>query len=260
MALVELGREGPVASLKLNRPEARNALSMDLCDAMVMTLADVARDPEARVLVISGEGSVFCSGADFAAVSGADGLQFLPRFERMLETVARHRLPTIAAIHGAALGGGLQLATVCDFRITSSDATIGIPSAKLGILVNFENIQRLVLSAGLASAKEVLMTGRTYTGTEAAAAGLVDRAVAPEDLAAGVTELASEISARAPLSVQGTKRAIQVVVDHLSADRSSSPDEVAEIDRLVEAAYNSRDLQEGLKAMKTKTEPDFLGI
>ncbi|HWC15076.1 MAG TPA: enoyl-CoA hydratase/isomerase family protein [Actinomycetota bacterium] len=260
MALVELSREGSVATLELNRPEARNALSVDVCDAVVMALADVARDPQARVLVISGEGSSFCAGADLAAVSGAEGLHFLPRFERMLEGIARHRLPTIAAIHGAALGGGLQLATVCDFRVATSDATIGIPSAKLGILVNFENIQRLVLLAGVAVAKQVLMTGRSYTGEEAASAGLVDRAVPADDLAAAVGDLSGDIAARAPLSVQGTKRAIQVVVDHLSIDRSRAPDELAEVDRLVEAAYKSRDLQAGIRALREKTPPEFQGI
>lgn len=260
MSLVELSSDGHVASLKLNRPEARNALSVDLCDAVVMALADVARDPESRVLVISGEGKVFCSGADFAAVSGAEGLHFLPRFERMLEAIARHRLPTIAAIHGAALGGGLQLATVCDFRVIASDASVGIPSAKLGILVNFENVQRLVLLTGIATAKDVLMTGRTFSAEEAKAAGLVDRVVESADLAASVAQLAVEISARAPLSVQGAKRAIQLVIDNLSIDRAQPSDDLVEVERLVEAAYNSRDLQEGIRAMKQKDEPEFRGI
>jgi enoyl-CoA hydratase/carnithine racemase len=260
MGLVEQERSGMVATLWLNRPEARNALSLDMCDAMVMTLEAIARDPEARVLVIRGRGPVFCSGADFAAVSGEGALEFLPGFERMLEAVARHRLPTVAAIHGAALGGGLQLATVCDFRVVASSATLGIPSSKLGILVNFENIQRLVLIAGIAVAKEVLMTGRTYTGDEAIDAGLATTSVAPEGLDDAVSDLALEIAGRAPLSVQGTKRAIQAVVDNLSGARQTKPDVIAEIDRLMANAYNSRDLQEGLQAMTEKRTPEFDGI
>lgn len=260
MGLVEQERSGTVATVWLNRPEARNALSVDACDAIVMALEDVARDPEVRVLVIRGRGPVFCSGADFAAVSGAGGLEFLPAFERMLEALARHRLPSIAVIHGAALGGGLQLATVCDFRVAASDAKLSVPSSKLGILVNFENVQRLVLLAGIAVAKEVLMTGRTYSGDEALSAGLLTRCAPPEELDATVTDLALEIGGGAPLSVQGTKRSIQAVVDHLSGVRQAKPDAIAEIDRLVASAYNSRDLQEGIQAMNEKRTPEFGGI
>ena len=260
MSLVEVERSGAAVTLWLNRPESRNALSVDLCDSIVATLGELDRDDRARVVVIRGRGDVFCSGADFAAVSGAGGLDFLPSFERMLETLAHHRLPTIAAINGAALGGGMQLATVCDFRIAETSAKLGIPSSKLGILVNLENIQRLVLLAGVAVAKEVLMTGRTYSGAEAAGAGLINRCVDPEALSDEVDGLAVQISERAPLSVQGTKRSIQAVIDHLSRVREVLPDEVAELDRLVSNAYNSRDLQEGVKAMKERRPPEFEGI
>ena len=260
MALVETSYDEDVATLWLNRPDARNALSIDVCDAITFALDEVDRDGRARVLLVKGRGKVFCAGADFAAVSGAEGVGFLPVFERMLEALARHRLPTVACIQGAALGGGLQLATVCDFRLSAQDARIGIPSSRLGILVNFENVQRLVLIAGISVAKEVLMTGRTYSGEEAAAAGLVTRAVPADALEAATNELVTSIALGAPLSVQGSKRAIQVVADHLSGARESRPDGVTEIDRLVERAYNSRDLQEGLSAMSEKRPPDFQGI
>lgn len=260
MALVDVAREDSIATLWLNRPEARNALSVDLCDSIVHALEEVGRDPLARVLVIRGRGSVFCSGADFAAVSGAGGIEFLPVFERMLEALARHRLPTIGAIQGAALGGGLQLATVCDFRIATADAKLGIPSSRLGILVNLENIQRLALLTGIAVAREVLMTGRTYAGDETVAAGLVNRCVSADALDGAVADLAGEIAARAPLSVQGTKRALLAVSDHLSGARSTQPGLTAEIDKLVANAYNSRDLQEGIAAMTEKRDPDFQGI
>lgn len=260
MALVEVERTESIATLWLNRPEARNALSVDMCDSIVVALNGLDRDDRARVLVVRGRGEVFCAGADFAAVSGPGGLEFLPSFERMLETLARHRLPTIAAIDGAALGGGMQLATVCDIRIAAESSQLGIPSSKLGILVNLENIQRLVLLAGIATAKEVLMTGRTYSGREAAEVGLVNRSVDAGELSGAVDALATEISQRAPLSVQGTKRAIQAVVDQLGRVREVKADEAAEIDRLVSNAYNSRDLQEGILAMREKRTPDFEGI
>jgi enoyl-CoA hydratase/carnithine racemase len=259
VALAEISLEGHVGTLTLNRPEARNALSAQMCEDIAVALHGIEAETEARVLVVRGEGPAFCAGADLAAVSGQGGLDFLPAFEGMLEAVARCRLPTVASIHGAALGGGLQLATVCDFRIATDSAKIGIPSSKLGIVVNFENVQRLVLLAGVAVAKEVLMTGRTYSGAEAVLAGLVNRSVPNDELDEATSSFATELAERAPLSVQGVKRSIQLIADHLSSARSASPELVVEIDRLVEQAYRSEDLQEGVKSMSEKRPPNFHG-
>lgn len=250
--------EGRVAILTLNRPEARNALSVEMCDSIVGGLDQVDRS-DARVLIVRGTGKVFCSGADLAAVSGSGALEFLPAFERMLDAVARHRLPTIASIQGAALGGGYQLASVCDFRLAASDAKVGIPSSKLGILVNFENIERLVLLAGPAVAKEVLMTGRTYSGKEAEAVGLVNHRIPPEHLEEATNNLARELAQRAPLSVQGSKVSIQAVIDHLGSTRADKQQVVEQLDRLVAAVYESEDLQEGLTALREKRPPQFKG-
>lgn len=258
MILLSRSDDGHVATLTLDRPDARNALSVEMCNAIVDGITEVDRS-DARVLVIKGSGKVFCSGADLAAVSGSGALQFLPAFEQMLHALARHRLPTIASIHGAALGGGLQLASVCDFRVAETGSKIGIPSSKLGILVNFENIERLVLLAGPALAKEILMTGRTYSGEEAERAGIVNRCVAPESLNAATQHLAEELANRAPLSVQGTKVSIQAVLDHLGSTRADKKQVVAELDRLVAAVYASEDLQEGLRALSEKRRPDFKG-
>ena len=257
MSLVQLTQDGGVARLVLDRPDARNALSVQLCDDIVQGLASVPDD--ARVVLLRGAGKVFCSGADFAAVSGPGAVDFLPAFERMLETLARFRLPTIAGIHGAALGGGLQLATVCDFRIAAEGAKLGIPSSKLGIVINYENVQRVVVLVGPAVAKEVLMTGRVYSGTGAAAAGLVTRSVSDEKLDEVVEELARAVAANAPLAVQGVKRAIQLVTDTLADARSTNAAKVDEIDALVAGAYASDDLQEGLRAMSEKRPPNVQG-
>jgi len=262
VTLVEIepvGSAAHVTELRLNRPEARNALSIEMCDAITEALAAID-DGDARAVIVTGAGKTFCAGADFSAVSGPGALDFLPAFERMLEAVARHRLPTIAAIHGAALGGGLQLATVCDFRVATTDATFGIPSSRLGIVINFENVRRLVHLIGVPTAKEVLLTARTYRGPHAERAGLVTQLVEagdagpPAQVARGAAvELARGIAQLAPLAVQGAKRSIQAVVDHMSAE----PDD--DVRALVAQAYSSRDLQEGLAAMAGKRDPDFEG-
>lgn len=258
MIAVGSSDDGQVATLTLDRPEARNALSIQMCESIVAGLERVDRS-DARVLVVRGAGRVFCAGADLAALAGPEALEFLSAFERMLERVARHRLPTIASIHGAALGGGFQLATVCDFRLAASDAKIGIPSAKLGILVNFENIERLVLLAGASVAKEMLMTGRTYSGKHAVAAGLVNHHIPSDHLDDATHELARELAGRAPLSVQGTKVSIQAVLDRLRSTSGAKENVVEELERLLAAAYASADLQEGLNALQEKRPPRFEG-
>ncbi|MDQ3645947.1 MAG: enoyl-CoA hydratase-related protein [Actinomycetota bacterium] len=259
MALVDISRDGAVVTVTLTRPEARNALSVEMCEDITVALHGVDADPDARVVQLRGSGSVFCAGADLQAVSGPEAQGFLPAFEAMLETLARFRLPTIAVIQGAALGGGLQLASVCDFRIATRSAKLGIPSSRLGILVNFENVQRLVLLVGTARAKEILMTGATYTAPEAVGLGLLTSEVPDDQLDATAEALSASLATGAPLSVQGSKRAIQAVVDHLSGTRAASPEVVAEIDRLVGEAYASEDLAEGVRALQEKRTPEFRG-
>ncbi len=255
--LVTLSHDGPVSRLRLDRPDARNALSIDLCNEIVASLTIIDERLETRVVVLEGAGKVFCSGADFAAVSGPSALDFLPVFEGMLETVARFRLPVIARIHGAALGGGLQLASVCDFRIATEDSQIGIPSSRLGIVINYENVQRLVLLCGSATAKLVLMTGKTFSGAEAKDAGLVTDVTPVGELDGVVDELAMRIAALAPLSVQGAKRAINAVTDQFLGE--DEPDAVQKMQDLVAQAYRSKDLGEGLTALAEKREPRFEG-
>jgi enoyl-CoA hydratase/carnithine racemase len=255
--LVEVALDGDVATLTLNRPEARNALSAELCDALAREVK--ALPGEVRAVVLAGEGKVFCSGADLAAVSGPAATAFLPSFERMLETVARCRPVTVAAIHGAALGGGFQLATVCDFRVIAEDAALGIPSASLGIVVNLENVQRLVLLVGIARAKEILLAGARFSGAESDRYGFATEIVPASETQARARALAERVAALAPLSVQSTKRAVQAVSDALADVRAARPEEAAVLDELVARAYASADLQEGLRAVAERRPPRFEG-
>lgn len=253
---VVLAAQGSIVTLTLDRPEARNALSIEMCRDIVSALGDIDALPEVRVVLVRGTGDVFCSGADFAAISGPSGIDFLPAFEEMLETVARHRLPTVAVIQGAALGGGLQLATVCDFRLVATDARLGIPAARFGILVNLENVRRLAFLAGIARAKEILMAARTYVGEEAVSAGLATSAVEPTALDEAAAEFAGEIASLAPLSLQGAKRSLQLIADSM-AGRMPRPEEVEAIEALVAEVYASEDLAEGLSALSEKRPPRF---
>jgi enoyl-CoA hydratase/carnithine racemase len=256
VTLVRAVTGGPVAEMVLARPEARNALSAEMCREIVAALADVDRSG-ARAVLVRGEGRVFCSGADFAAVSGPGGLDFLPAFEGMLEAVASFRLPTVACIQGGAFGGGFQLATVCDFRVAAADAKLGIPAARIGIVVNYENVERLVRLAGVPRAKEILMAARTFSGTEAEAAGIVTRAVSTGELDEAARSFVTELAGLSPFSVQGAKTAIGLAERALSDARSTHSGEAAEVDEVVKRAYLSADLQEGLAAMAERRPPRF---
>lgn len=258
-SLVRLDRSDRLATLTLDRPDHRNALSVEMCGAITNAFAEVDSASEIRAAVLRGAGEVFCSGADLSAVSGPRGAEFIRPFEEMLDRVARCRVPVIAAIQGAALGGGLQLASACDFRIATETATMGIPSSRLGVVVNFENVRRLVLLVGFAVAKEILMAGRTYSGTAALDAGLVNECVPAEELDDSTERWARDVVALAPLSVQGAKRSLAVLADHIGNVKRAAPHEVAALDALVRDAYESTDLREGLAALRERRRADFSG-
>lgn len=255
MSRIRLDIEGSVATLVLNRPEARNALDAEMCDEIAAAIHRIDESEGARAAIVRGEGSVFCAGADFGSVSSA-GPEFVVAFERMLETVSDCRVPTVAAIDGAALGGGFQLASACDFRLSDPRAKIGIPAARLGVLVNLENIERLVRLVGTSVARRVLLTAETFAPAESQALGLVD--VVVEDVLSEAKTLADRLASLAPLSVQGTKRLLRAI-EKSSNLRSRDPGAADEHDRLVVDAYGSSDLQEGINALSSKRDPRFEG-
>lgn len=248
--------EGATGFLTLDRPGARNALSIEMCDAITDGISRLCRREDVRAVVVHGTGRAFCSGADVAALRGDDAPRFLEAFERMLDSVWRARLPTVAAIQGAALGGGFQLATVCDFRLAELDAKLGIPAARLGIVVNFENIERLVGLAGPVTARQMLLAGRVFSGEEASSRGLADAVEAPALAAA--TSLASALCGFAPLSVQGAKAALITIADAGGA-RARDPAGAAAHDARVIEAYASDDLAEGLSALSEKRAAEWRG-
>lgn len=249
--------------LTLNRPEARNAVSTPMMEELLPALGDAAADPEARVVHLGGEGPDFCAGADFAELEAArDGpgaLEYGRALEEVLAAVGDHPLPVVAVVHGAALGAGCQIAVACDLAVAATDATLGIPSSRLGILVNFENVQRLVLAVGSKRAAEMLFTGRSLSGEEAAAWGLVNQAVDPARLRERAEELAEDLASAAPLSVRGSKRGIRAVLANLGIDRATEGFRVADFDMMAGEAFASEDLREGIRAFRERRRPEFRG-
>jgi enoyl-CoA hydratase/carnithine racemase len=221
-------------------------------------LRGISTDDACRVVLLAGEGDHFCAGADFAEIEGGPA-EFERHFAAVLSEITRLPVPVVAAIQGAALGAGCQIAAACDLAVAATDARIGIPSSRLGIVIGFENIERLVLSVGPKRASEMLYTGRPVSGETAAMWGLVNQAVPRDRLTARVQELAEAIASSAPLSVRGSKRGIAAVLAHLSVDRASEGERIAEVDAAAAQAFASEDLREGIAAFRERRDPRFRG-
>ena len=255
--LTILSRPGSVWRVTLNRTDSRNAVTRGTLEELGVALQESAASPECRVVLLTGEGSHFCAGADVGDLSEPSSAAAFERaFAEVLTAIADHPVPVVARIQGAALGAGCQIAVACDLAVAATDAKIGIPSAKLGIVIGFENIQRLVLAVGPKRASHILLTGRPVDGATAAAWGLVNEAVEPGSLDDRVRELTEEIAAAAPLSVRGTKQALGVVRRRLAA---ASTEDLAEVEAAVAAAFASEDLREGLASFRERRSPRFEG-
>jgi enoyl-CoA hydratase/carnithine racemase len=260
-ALVRVERSGPVAHVFLARPDQRNAVSTALLAELVQSLGDLAADPSLRATVLRGDGPDFCAGADLSEVTAAapPEFDFARSFEVALRAIVDHPVPVIARVHGAALGAGCQIAVACDLAVAAENARLGIPSSRLGILVNFENVERLVMSVGRKRAGEILFAGREVSGAEAAAWGMVNLAVPSEHLDDRTEGLAQAVAEAAPLSVRGSKRAVAVVMERLSLDRTTEGHRVADVDMMAAEALGSEDLREGIQAFRERRRPRFRG-
>lgn len=241
----------------IDRPERRNALSAELCDELRARLEQVG---DLRAVVITGAGVAFCAGADIARraqdTGGLDhggGDSFRPAFELVLDAIVDCPVPVIAAVNGAALGAGMQLAVACDLRVVAPGATLGIPAAKLGVLLSAANIRRLADLMGQGPARDLLLTGRSMSVDDAAQHGFVQQV--REDALATALDLAAGIAKLAPLSVRGHKRALNLVADATALDAAV----IAEIQALEAGAFASDDLREGLAAFGEKRPPRFAG-
>jgi enoyl-CoA hydratase/carnithine racemase len=254
-------QQGRVWMLTLNRPESRNAVSSPMIEELTRALEAAERDPECQAIVLTGAGKDFCSGADvgelMAAREGTGTIEYGRTFELLLRAVEDHGKPVVGGVHGSALGAGCQLLLACDLVVAAEDARIGIPSARLGIVIPFENVERLVISVGPKRTAEMLLAGRVLSGSEAREWGLVNETVPTEGVSAAATDLAYRIASLAPLSVTASKRGIREVLRGLA---SGLPSETGrQFENLAATALASDDLREGLAAFMERRDPRFEG-
>jgi enoyl-CoA hydratase len=252
---------GRIFAITLRRPERRNALDAAMLDALRAALDAAGDDDQARCVLLQGEGKHFCAGADFGDIASgaAEGVRYGGLFEDLLGVIERHPLPVVAKVHGAALGAGCQILAACDLAVAADDATIGIPSARLGLLLDLEKIERMVRVVGVAPVREMLLAGRSWTGVQAAEHGLVNRSVPAGKLDAAARELCEEVAMCSPLSVRGSKAAIRAILDHGALDRGRDLALFTRHDERALEALQSEDLTEGLQALRERRTPRFTG-
>jgi len=249
---------GFVGLATIDRPERRNALNGDLC----AELRDVLiAHPELRAVVITGAGSAFCAGADLvtrfepadAAVDSPVVDTFRPSFEELLDAIVDHPAPVIAAVNGAAMGAGMQLAVACDIRVAGPTAKFAIPGGKLGVHLSARNIWRLSMLVGQGAARDFLLAGRVVGLDEATAMGIVQRS--SDDPLGTARTMAEEIATSAPLTMRGHKRSLNLVAEAQWLSEGAA----AEIAALEAEAFGSEDLREGVAAFAEKRTPIFKG-
>lgn len=248
---------GPVAFFTINRPEAGNAMTWAMYDALVAACEQVDAAPDVRVFVIRAAGATFCPGTDISQFTSfstrEDGVEYERRLEACVSRIERVFVPTIAQVEGIAAGGGCAIALACDLRVCSPAARFAVPIARtLGNGLSFENCARLVEHFGMPRARTMLITGRFIDAAEASASGVITQLAEPADVARVVDELAAAILRNAPLTMRAAKQAL----NRLAARRRQDAGEVAD---LVADCYASVDFREGVASFLAKRPPKFTG-
>ncbi len=249
-----------VARLTISNPGKRGALDHAILDAFVSTMPEL----DARCVLVTGEEEIFSAGYDIGDLGGWAPTMFADEAEKLIahpfaaaiDAVEAYRYPTVAALNGPTIGGGLELALACDLRIGASTIALGMPPAKLGLVYSHTGIRKFIDTIGAPRTRELFLVGGRIDAATARDWGLVNAIAEPDRLAAEALELAREISANAPLAQAGNKRVIRAVLD---AQAAISPEVERELLELRRACFSSEDFREGVRAFSEKRAPKWRG-
>jgi len=256
---IRVEKEGALGWLIFDHPERRNAISHEMWEALPKAAQAFADDPDVRVVVLRGAGEVaLVSGADMSEfegrrTGGAAASVYEEATGRAFGALANLDRPVLAMIHGFCVGGGLATALAADLRYAADDALFAIPAARLGLAYHPGGVEALERLVGPAAAKEILFTARRYTAAEAQALGLVNRVFPKAELEASVRELAADIAANAPLTIQSVKTLVREL------GREGEARDRAAMTESIRRCFESSDYQEGVRAFLEKRPPRFQG-
>jgi enoyl-CoA hydratase/carnithine racemase len=248
-----------VLRLTISNPEKRNALDHAILDGIAEALRGV--EERARCVIVTGADGMFSSGYDIGDIPEdvfaveAEKLVAHP-FTGALNALDACVVPTVAALGGHTIGGGLELALSCDFRLAADGIKLGMPPAKLGLVYSHTGLRRFIDAIGVPRTRELFLLGRNIPAAKALDWGLVNDVVGSDQLEAASLDWAGEIVGNAPLSVQGNKRVIRAL---LEAEGALDPDVEQELIALREACFASEDMREGVKAFSEKRRPRWQG-
>ncbi|MGD2268911.1 MAG: enoyl-CoA hydratase-related protein [Desulfobacterales bacterium] len=249
---------GPIVTLTVNRPDKRNAVDNATVEEIDQVLAQVEKNPELRVLILTGAGDkAFVAGADIRELDKRDtilGRVETRRRQEVYTRIEQLEIPSIAAINGWALGTGLELAMACTLRVASSTASLGQPEVKLGITPGAGGTQRLPKLVGLGRAMEMILTGEPINAEKALAMGLVNKVTEPDRLMIEVHKLAETLAARPRLAIQYAKEAV------LRSSEGSLAEGLARESYLHALSCGTRDKKEGVASFLEKRKPKFSGM
>lgn len=250
-------RSGAIHTVTINRPESLNALNPDVLQGLLNEFQAIARDPSVRVVVIRGSGpKAFVAGADIRSMSQlgpraiADYVELGQRATRAIESCT---VPVVAAVHGFALGGGLELALACDIIVCAESAKVGQPEVNLGIIPGFGGTQRLIQRCGIGQARRLCYSGELISAEEARLIGVADKVLPDSAFDEQLAAFVELIASKAPLAVQGAKRVINRSQE--AALLAGLRLEVEEFQRL----FGTADREEGMDAFMQKRKATFTG-
>ena len=243
-----------VARLTISNPAKRNALDHPILDALTEALASLTG---ARCVIVTGAGGMFSAGYDIGEIPDetfaeqAEGLVAHP-FTHALEALEAHPYPTVAALPGHTIGGGLELALSCDMRVAAAGIRLGMPPAKLGLVYSHTGLRKFIDAVGVPRTRELFLLGRNIDAARALDWGLVNQVVDAEELERSSLELAQALAANAPLSLRGNKRIINEI---LTSRAALEPELERELIALREASFGTHDMREGVRAFAEKRPP-----